>query len=392
MIASRARLAGLAAFLLAGATACGAAPTAETPSGTSSGAAPGGASAGGAAATATSATDLGGLDKLVEAAKKEGKLHVIALPPDWANYGKIIEAFTAKYGIEIESETPDAASADEINAVKTRKGQDRAPDVLDLGQSFAISGAAEGLFAPYKVQTWDKIPANQKEPSGLWFNDYGGYVSIGCDAKKIAKCPETFADLLKPEYKGKVAMNGNPTKSGSAFAGVYAAALANGGSFDDIQPGLEFFKKLKASGNFNPVETTPATIEKGETQISIDWDYNNAAYAPKLVDKGLDWKTVIPSDGRYFQLYAQAINKDAPHPAAARLWQEFLYSTEGQNLYLGGFARPVLLPAMKADGSVDKAAEANLPPVEGEPTFPTDAQITKAKEALATGWGAAVGG
>ncbi|MBG0832749.1 extracellular solute-binding protein [Planomonospora sp. ID67723] len=392
MIASRIRSAGLAAFLLppllAALAACGAAPQTAT----SSPAASGGSAAGVDARTATSAADFGGLDKLVEAAKKEGRLHVIALPHDWANYGKIIEAFKAKYGIEVEEETPDASSADEINAVKTRKGQDRAPDVLDVSQSFAISGAAEGLFAPYKVQTWDKIPENQKEPTGLWFNDYGGYVSIGCDAKKIAKCPETFADLLKPEYKGKVAMNGNPTQSGSAFAGVFAAALSNGGSFDDIRPGLEFFKKLKAAGNFNPVETTPATIEKGETQISIDWDYNNAAYGPVMAPKGVDWKTTVPTDGKYFQLYAQAINKDAPHPAAARLWQEFLYSAEGQNLYLGGFARPVLLPAMQADGTVDKAAEANLPPVEGEPTFPTEAQVNKAKEVLATGWGAAVAG
>ncbi|GIH94100.1 ABC transporter substrate-binding protein [Planobispora siamensis] len=388
MIASRIRSAGLAAFLLAGVAACGAAPTA-----TSSPAASGSGSAAGVdARAATSAADFGGMEQLVAAAKKEGKLHVIALPHDWANYGKIIEAFKAKYGIEIEEETPDASSADEINAVKTRKGQDRAPDVLDIGQSFAISGAAEGLFAPYKVQTWDKIPENQKEPGGLWYNDYGGYVSIGCDAKKIAKCPETFKDLLKPEYKGKVALNGNPTQSGSAFGGVYAAALANGGSFDDIQPGLDFFKKLKEVGNFNPVETTPATIEKGETQISIDWDYNNAAYGPVMAGKGIDWKTVVPTDGKYFQLYAQAINKDAPHPAAARLWQEFLYSPEGQNLYLGGFARPVLLPAMLADGTVDKAAAANLPPVEGEPTFPTEEQINKAKEVLATGWGAAVGG
>jgi putative spermidine/putrescine transport system substrate-binding protein len=388
VLASRIRFAGLAACLLVGATACGAAPST-----TAAPAAGGSAAAGVDAKTAASAADFGGLDKLVEAANKEGKLHVIALPPDWANYGKIIAAFKAKYpGIEIEEETPDAASADEINAVKTRKGQDRAPDVLDVAQSFAISGAAEGLFAPYKVQTWDKIPENQKEATGLWFNDYGGYVSIGCDAKKITTCPTSFADLLKPEYKGKVAMNGNPTQSGSAFAGVYAAALANGGSFDDIQPGLDFFKKLKAAGNFNPVETTPATIEKGETQISIDWDYNNAAYAPKMAEKGLDWKTNIPSDGKFLQLYAQAINKDAPHPAAARLWQEFLYSPEGQNLYLAGFARPVLLPAMKTDGSVDAAAEANLPPVDGEPAFPTEEQVTKAKEVLASGWGAAVAG
>ena len=383
MFTPRARVAGALAALTVVTAACGAAPGTQQPA-TSEG--------GVNARTATSAADFGGFDKLVEAAKKEGNLHVIALPPDWANYGEIIKSFEAKYGIKIESEDPDAASADEINAVKTRKGQDRAPDVLDLGQSFAISGAAEGLFAPYKVRTFDKIPEGQKEPTGLWTNDYGGYISIGCDAKKITTCPTSFADLLKPEYKGKVALNGNPTKSGSAFAGVYAASISAGGSFDDIQPGIDFFKKLKEAGNFNPVETTPATIEKGETQISIDWDYNNAAYAPQLTAKGLNWKVNVPSDGKYFQMYAQAINKDAPHPAAARLWQEYLYSAEGQNLYLGGFARPVLLPAMKADGTVDATAEANLPPVEGDPTFPTEAQVNKAKEVLADGWGAAVSG
>ncbi|MGV9381168.1 ABC transporter substrate-binding protein [Nonomuraea sp. NPDC003707] len=384
MFTPRARAAGVAAALTVVTAACGAAPGTQQSTASSS-SAPN-------AATATSAADFGGLDKLVEAAKKEGNLHVIALPPDWANYGEIIQKFQAKYGIKIESETPDAASADEINAVKTRKGQDRAPDVLDLGQSFAISGAGEGLFAPYKVQSFDKIPEGQKEGTGLWVNDYGGYVSIGCDAKKITACPTSFADLLKPEYKGKVAMNGNPTKAGSAFAGVYAAALANGGSFDDIQPGIDFFKKLKDAGNYNPVETTPATIEKGETQISIDWDYNNSAYAPQMAAKGLDWKVNIPSDGKYFQMYAQAINKDAPHPAAARLWQEYLYSAEGQNLFLKGFARPVLLPSMTTDGTVDKALAEKLPSVEGNPTFPTSQQVDAAKAKLAGGWDAAISG
>jgi putative spermidine/putrescine transport system substrate-binding protein len=374
-------MASTAALLLTALAACGAAPeTAATTSG------------GVDARTAASVQDFGGLDKLVEAAKKEGKLHVIALPPDWANYGEIITAFGRKYGIEIESEDPDAASADEINAVKTRKGQDRAPDVLDLGQAFALSGAAEGLFAPYKVQTWDKIPATQKDAEGRWFNDYGGYVSIGCDAERIPTCPQSFADLLKPEYKGKVALNGNPTKAGAAFAAVYAAALAGGGSFDDIKPGLDFFKKLKAAGNFNPVEATPATVEKGETPISLDWDYLNAKYADQFAGKGVDWQVAVPSDGVYTQFYAQAINKDAPHPAAARLWMEFLYSPEGQNLWLKGYARPVLLPAMEADGTADAALTAKLPKVTGTPEFPTEDQTKKAQEALAEGWAAAVSG
>ncbi|WP_327323488.1 extracellular solute-binding protein [Streptomyces sp. NBC_01210] len=355
---------------------------------TACGAAPDGAAAGAAvkANASTSAAEIGGMKALVAAAEKEGKLNVIALPVDWANYGELIKAFEAKYKIKVDSENPDAASADEIAAVKARKGQKRAPDVLDLGIAFARSGAAEGLFAPYKVEAFDKIPAGQKDTEARWYNDYGGYVSIGCDAKRIKTCPQTFADLLKPEYKGKVALNGNPTKSGSAFGGVYAAALANKGSFADIQPGIDFFAKLKKSGNFIPVESTPATVEKGETPISIDWDYLNAGYADQFRGKGVDWKVSVPGDGVYAQFYSQAINKQAPNPAAARLWMEFLYSAEGQNLWLKGYARPVLLPAMTADGSADKGSVAKLPKVQGTPSFPSSAELDKAKAALAENW------
>ncbi|MBW8704811.1 Iron deficiency-induced protein A [Streptomyces sp. MBT84] len=344
------------------------------------------------AATATSAADMGGMDALVAAAKKEGTLHAIALPRDWANYGALIDGFQKKYGIKIEDESPDASSQDEINAVTTRKGQDRAPDVLDLGSSFALSAAQQGLLAPYKVTSFGDIPSAQKDPQARWYNDYGGYVSIGCDAKRVKTCPTTFADLLKPQYKGQVALNGNPTKSGSAFGGVYAAALANGGSFDDVQAGLDFFAKLKKNGNYTPVESTPATVEKGETPISIDWDYLNAGYADEFKSKGLDWKVSVPSDGQYAQYYSQAINKDAPHPAAARLWQEYLYSTEGQNLWLKGYARPALMTAMDKAGTLDKDAAAKLPAVTGTPSFPSEDQQNKAKTVIAQGWGKAVSG
>lgn len=344
------------------------------------------------AATATSAEAFGGMDALVKAAKKEGTLQAIALPRDWANYGALIDGFQKKYGIKVEVENPDGASQDEINAVTSRKGQDRAPDVLDLGSSFALSAAQQGLLAPYKVAGFADIPEGQKDAKGRWFNDYGGYISIGCDAKRVKTCPTTFADLLKPQYKGQVALNGNPTKSGSAFGGVWAASLASGGSFDDIQPGLDFFAKLKKNGNYTPVESTPATVEKGETPISIDWDYLNAGYADEFKKKGLDWKVAVPTDGKFSQYYSQAINKDAPHPAAARLWQEYLYSAEGQNLWLKGYARPALMTAMEKAGTLDKTAAAKLPEVSGTPAFPTEAQQSKAKTVLGQGWGKAVAG
>lgn len=347
-------------------------------------------SSGKSAADAASLTDVGGMDALVAAAKKEGQLNTITLPANWANYGNIIKSFEAKYGIKVNDANPDGSSQDEINAVKQLKGQSRAPDVLDLGQSFAISAAKDGLLAPYKVASWSDIPAASKAADGAWFNDYGGYVAIGYDPAKVPNPPTSFADLLKPEYKNQVAINGNPTQAGAAFAAVYAAALANGGSFDDIAPGIEYFKKLHQAGNFVPVTGSPSTVQSGQTPILIWWDYLQASSVASQLPT---WKVVIPTDGRYAAYYAQAISKTAPHPAAARLWEEYLYSVEGQNLWLNGSARPVELDTLVKNGSVDKTAYGKLPPSpEGELSFPTDEQQTKAKAVVSQEWAGAVGG
>ncbi|MFF2809579.1 ABC transporter substrate-binding protein [Streptomyces sp. NPDC058000] len=344
------------------------------------------------AAAATTATAFGGIDALAKEAKKEGTLHAIALPRDWANYGGLIDGFEKKYGITVEVENSSGTSQDEISAVASRKGQNSAPDVVDLGSSFAQSAAQQGLLAPYMVAGFTDIPDDQKDAIGRWSNDYGGYISFGCNAKRVQTCPTSFKDLLKPQYKGQVALNGDPSKSGSAFGAVYAAALANGGSFDDIQPGIDFFAKLKKNGNYTPVASTPATIKKGETPISIDWDYLNAGYTDELKSKGLDWTVTVPSDGQFSQYYSQAINKYAPHPAAARLWQEYLYSAEGQNLRLKGYARPALMTAMNKAGTLDQAAAAKLPKVSGTPSFPTESQQSSAKFVISQSWGEAVAG
>ncbi|BAL90497.1 putative ABC transporter substrate-binding protein [Actinoplanes missouriensis 431] len=336
------------------------------------------------AATATSAADLGGLDALVAEAKKEGALNVIALPPDWANYGEIIKAFGDKYGIKVNSAQPDGSSQDEINAATQLKGQDSAPDVFDLGMSVATANTA--MFAPYKVSTFDEIPADLKEANGAYVNDYGGYMSIGYDSAKVP-APTSVADLLKAEYKGKVALNGDPTQAGSAFGGVQMASIANGGTAEDITKGVDFFGQLKKAGNFLPVDPSPTTIESGQTPVVFDWDYLNAAQAKKTPT----WKVFVPSNAVLGSYYTQAINSDAPHPAAARLWQEFLYSDEGQNLWLSGGARPVRADAMTKAGTIDAATAAALPKVEGTPVIPTEAQSTKAKEYLTANWAKAIG-
>ena len=344
-----------------------------------------GSAAAGDARTATSAEAFGGMDALVAAAKKEGKLNVIALPPDWANYGEIIKGFQAKYPeITVTSDQPDASSADEIATAKRLKGQDGAPDVFDLGAAVALANL--DMYAPYKVATWDDIAPDLKDPDGKWVNDYGGYMSIGYDSAKVP-APTSVDDLLKPDYKGKVALNGNPTEAGAAFAGVHMVSISQGGTAGDLSKGVDFFAQLKEAGNFLPVDPTPATIESGQTPVVIDWDYLNAALSAKVPT----WKVFVPEDAVVAGFYYQAINADAPHPAAARLWQEYLYSDEGQNLWLKGGARPVRFSPMKVAGTLDTAAAEALPPVEGTPVNPTQADAESGKAYLAENWADAVG-
>jgi len=350
----------------------------------------GGSSGGTDWSKATSVAKGGGMKALIAAAKKEGELNVITLPANWANYGNIMKDFTAKYGIKINDANPDGSSQDEINAMVQLKGQSRAPDVLDMGTAFAIKADQQHLLATYEVAAWNDIPAAEKSTDGTWYGDYGGYVAIGYDAGKVKVPPTSFKDLAKPVYKHEVAINGNPTEASAAFSAVYAAALANGGSLGNITPGVDFFAKLKKDGNFVPVTAGPTTVQSGQTPIVVWWDY---LLASEISATDPNFKIVIPSDASYAAYYDQAINADAPHPAAARLWEEYLYSVTGQNLWLQGKARPVELPTMVANGTVDKAANAALPPAPSTPLqFPTQAQESAAEGIVAKQWAAKVGG
>jgi putative spermidine/putrescine transport system substrate-binding protein len=345
--------------------------------------------------TTTSATAGGGMDALVAAAKKEGSLNVITLPRTWANYGKLMDDFTAKYGIKITDTNPNGSSGDEINAIQHEKGLSSAPDVVDVGNSHALPNTS--LFADYEVSTWSSIPAALKNANGSWYGDYGGYISIGCVAAKVAPapCPKSFADLLNSSYtaayKGKVAMSGDPTSANAAFSAVWAAALATGGSLDDIKPGITFFSKLKSNGEYNAVVDTESTIEAGSTPITLDWEFNNSQFASDLKAKGIAMTVAIPTDGLYSAYYDQAVNKWAPHPAAARLWEEYLYSTVGQNDFMGGYARPVEFAAMQSAGTLDATDEKNLPTVSGTVNYPSETQLTSAQNTITTSWASALG-
>jgi putative spermidine/putrescine transport system substrate-binding protein len=328
---------------------------------------------------------------LVAAAKKEGKLNVVALPDNWANYGNIIKGFEKKYGIKINSENPDGSSAEEIQALTSDKGRSTDPDVIDVGTSYAVTAKSEGLLAPYKVQTWSAIPAGIKQSGGYWFGDYGGYVAIGCNTKTVTTCPTSLKSMLTETGANgyKIGINNSPLLSNSALAAVEAASLVNGGSLNNVAPGVSFFATLNKNGAFVNTTADAQTAQSGATNIIIWWDYLQSG-------KGIDipgWKVVVPSDVLLGEYYSQGVNSSAPDPAAARLWEEYLYSVTGQNLFLAGGARPAELAYMQAHKTANAALVSKLPvlPKGQTPVFPSTAQIAAAAKVINNTWAAQVG-
>ena len=339
----------------------------------------------------TSAADAGGMDALVAAAKAEGTVTTIALPHDWCNYGGVIDGFKAKYGLQVNELDPNAGSNDELEAVKANKDNKgpQAPDVIDVGYAFGPSSQAEGLLLPYKVSTWDTIPDDVKDPDGYWYGDYYGVLAFEVNANVVKNVPQDWPDLLKPEYKGQVALAGDPRSSNQAIQAVYAAALATGGSLDNAEPGLQFFKQLNEAGNFVPVIAKPGTIAQGETPITIRWTYNALSNRDALAGNP-PIEVVVPASGRFAGVYVQAVSAYAPHPAAARLWMEFLYSDEGQTLWLKGYCHPIRYEDLLARKAVPQDLLDKLPDVTGA-VFPSLAQLDAAKKAITENWDAVVG-
>lgn len=298
-------------------------------------------------AKATSLADFGTMEDLEKAAKEEGALNVIALPHDWSNYGEVIESFKKKYPeIKVTELNPNASSKEELDAAK--------------------------------------------DADGAYYADYTGIMSVGWNADKYGDI-SSLDDLLDPKFAGTVALNGKPAEAGAAFNGYLMANQLAGGDINNLQPGLDYFKKLKEAGNLTTVDVTNGTIDSGQTGVVFDWTYNQASYKKELKDKGVNWKYKTFPKAQVVSYYNQAINKDAPHPAAARLWEEYLYTADAQNLWFKGGANPVLLDSMKEDGTVDQATLKDAITIEGEPVSYTNDDSTRITEWLQNNWDKTIG-
>ena len=335
-------------------------------------------------------------DDVVAAAKKEGQLTTIALPHDWCNYGEMIESFKTKYGLQVNELNPDAGSGDEIEAIKANKDNKgpQAPDVIDVGLSFGPSSKTEGLLQPYKVATWDSIPDSAKDAEGHWYGDYYGVLAFQVNSDIVKTLPQDWSDLLKSDYANAVALAGDPRASNQAIQGVYAAGLsqAGGDAAKAGEAGLKFFADLNKAGNFVPVIGKAASLAQGATPIIIRWDYN--ALSDRDTLKGNPQiEVVVPKTGVVAGVYVQAISAYAPHPNAAKLWMEHLYSDEGQIAWLKGYCHPIRFNDLAKNGKIPQEILDKLPPAASyeAAVFPTLEEQGAAKEAITKNWDTVVG-
>jgi putative spermidine/putrescine transport system substrate-binding protein len=374
-----------------------------------------------AASAVCSAANLqaaGGMDALVKAAKAEKQLNIITVPRDWANYGEAIDAFTKAFGIKINDDNPDGSSAYELQTIKTAPAS-KQPDVVDIGITHTGAEAQDSLgrslFTPYKVVNWKDISSDWKDPNGLWYGDYSGSISIAYDSS-VTPAPTKISDLTNAAYKGMVALGGDPTAATEAFTSVFAAAIANGGSLTNVQPGIDFFAGLKKSGNFVSVPATGANYASGAYKIALSWSYNGPGAIASAAKIGKTLKYVTPADVALIAPpYVQAINAKAPHCAAARLWEEFLYSQNkgltsktitaadiklpgstlfsklqgGQNIWALGAAHPIMEAAMKMKKTlVNPPAGFEIP--KGQKTYsPNFDQVNAARDVVNKNWASA---
>jgi putative spermidine/putrescine transport system substrate-binding protein len=359
-------------------------------------------------ATCASLAACGGMDALVKAAQKEGTINLVTLPRGWANYGEAMDLFHKAFGIKIVDDNPDGSSAYEINAIETAP-QSKKPDWVDVGITYAQNN--ENLFAAYKVVNFKDIPTKFSNPDGRWTSDYAGEIAL-IYPLGLPKTPTSLAGLTDPAFKGMVAIGGDPTSAQESLMSVFAANMASGGAPDDVSKGIAWFSNMKKIGNFVTVPATPANFASGAYKIGLTWNYNCPDAIATSAKAGVKIQCAIPSDAQLVGTpYIAAIPANAPHPAAARLWNEFMYSQNnkgfltatlpstagktgsaifnslmgGQNIWVSGGAVPTMAVALAAKGMLNDPP-ASVLPAKGTPVTPTVSQQNAAKALLATEW------
>jgi putative spermidine/putrescine transport system substrate-binding protein len=323
---------------------------------------------------------------LLAAAKAEGTLYLTGIPPEWANYQGQFDTWDALTGIKRDGITTEGeyTSGQELDSIKNT-GK---PDVGDVGLPFGPTAKTGGLVQNYMHAHWADVDASLKDADGAYCTAYYGAEAFVINTDAVKLDIKDWKDLLDPSLKNAVGIDGDPTKASDSFNAVWSAAFANGGGVDDIGPGVDWFKQLQAAGNLTPARCTQAALQSGEVKVGIKWDYLGLGDRDKF-NGAPNIKVVVPPSGSVTGPYVAIITAKAPHPNAAKLWNELMFSDTGQLNFLKGYARPARYDKLVAAGKVPADLAAKLPSPDSYKNvkFITDsAKVDAAKAKLTTLW------
>ncbi|MDC7826384.1 putative spermidine/putrescine transport system substrate-binding protein [Aquipseudomonas alcaligenes] len=273
------------------------------------------------------------LKALEQAARAEGEVNSVGMPDSWANWKDTWADLNKLYGLK-HMDT-DMSSAQEIAKFEAEKDNATA-DIGDVGAAFGPIAVQKGVTQPYKPSTWEQIPAWAKDADGHWMLAYTGSIAFIVNKQLVKEPPKSWADLKEGKYKVAI---GDVSAAAQAVNGVLAAAIANGGDEKNIQPGLDFFAEIAKQGRLSLSNPTIQTLEKGEVEVGVVWDFNGLSYRDQIDPSRFE--VLIPSDGSVISGYTTIINKYAKHPNAAKLAREYILSDAGQINLAKGNARPI---------------------------------------------------
>jgi putative spermidine/putrescine transport system substrate-binding protein len=265
-------------------------------------------------------------------------------PPEWADWGSQLKAIQAKLGIQVPPDNKNSGQA--IAALIAEKANPVA-DVTYLGGIAADPAKDAGVLTPYKPANWEKIPADLKDPDGNWFTIHSGTLGLFVNKAALGNkpVPQSWADLLKPEYKGMVGYL-DPTSAAVGQLGVMAINLALGGTYDNLDPAIKFFKELAKNQPIVPKQTSYARVISGEIPILLDYDFN--AYRGQYTDKA-PVQFVIPKEGTLVFPYVMGLVNKGPNPDNGKKVLDFVLSDESQAMWGNAYLRPVFADRLSAE-------------------------------------------